>query len=48
MIKYRKYGPNRYEPGKFFGIVFENHPKYKGMDIYFGRYVYAFWKGYKK
>lgn len=48
MIKFRKYGPNRWEPGKFFGFIIEIHPKYKGIDVYIGRYVYVFFKGYKK
>jgi hypothetical protein len=48
MIKYRHYGPNRFESSKFYGFCIDLHPKYKGIDIYFGRHVFVFWKGYKK
>jgi|694.fasta_scaffold52467_14 hypothetical protein len=47
-INYRKHGPHKYEPNKFFGFVIDVHPKYKGINIYLGRYVYSFWRGYKK
>lgn len=47
-IKFKKYGTNRYEPSKYFGFVVDIHPKYKSIDIYFGRYIYVFWIGYKK
>ncbi len=48
MIHYRKYGPNRMDPSKFFGFIIDWHPKYKGIDIYIGRYVYVFFRGYKR
>ncbi len=47
-INFKKYGPNKFEPTKFYGIVFHSHPKFKGVEIYFGRRIYEIWTGYKK
>jgi hypothetical protein len=48
MVRFRHYGPNKFEPGKYYGLLIDWHPKYKGIDIYFGRHVFVFFRGYRK
>jgi hypothetical protein len=48
MVKFRHYKPNRIDPTKRFGFAIEIHPKYKGIDIYFGKHVFVFFKGFRK
>jgi hypothetical protein len=48
LVNFKKYGPNRFDPDKFFGLVFHLHPKYKGVEIFIGRNVYEIWVGYRR
>lgn len=48
LINFKKYGPNRFDADRFFGVVFHTHPKYKGVEIFFGRRIYEIWTGYKR
>jgi hypothetical protein len=47
-IFFKKYGPNRFDADRFFGIVFHSHPKYKGVEIFFGKSIYEIWIGSKR
>jgi hypothetical protein len=47
-IFFKKYVPNRFDADRFFGVVFYTHPKYKGVEIFFGKSIYEIWTGYKR
>ncbi len=48
MVRFRHYGPSRFDSSKYFGFLVDWNPKYKGIDIYIGKHVFVFFKGYKK
>lgn len=44
-IRFRHYPPNRLNVTKYYGIYFENHPKRKALDVYWGKHVFVWFVG---